>query len=159
MKKLLILLLGIILGFAAAVGLYMATKGDVSWEEYLETQLIPNAVLAMSGTGSLVLVAMPIISRVNQALEKFTGATKDINTTADNGERQHKELEKIKEEFRDIATELKQEVKNSLEISKNTEKMVKLGFCNIDELVKKGYASKIGKVGQNEDGSKEKTQP
>ena len=41
--------------------------------------------------------------------------------------------------------------------AENSEKILRLGFCNTEELVKKGYASEIQKVGAKDEQNEEET--
>ena len=75
MKKIkifLAVLIGFVFGALAAVGVYFLTAGEVAWNEYVETKLIPNAVLALTAIGGLATAALPIIARVQCAIDKFT---------------------------------------------------------------------------------------
>lgn len=145
-KFILGLFLGIIVGALITIGVYFLTVGEVAWKEYVENRLIPNIFIALTSISAIFVAAIPIIKKVWNAIENFKSATKDVNdTVANNGKTEKKvaELEErivgFEERFDGIETS-----------SKNTEQIVRIAFCNTDELVKKGYAKEIAKVGSNE---------
>ena len=138
-KFILGLVFGIILGVLVAVGVYFLTVGDVAWKEYVQNELAPNIVLAFTTITTLCLAALPIISKVKNALNGFNSATKDVNDTVANNGKNEKRIAELEERLDRIEA-----------ATENTEKIVRLAFCNTDELVKKGYANEIAKVGQDE---------
>ena len=50
-KIVVLFILGFVLGALAAVGVYFLTVGEVAWQEYVETKLIPNAVRPLGYLG------------------------------------------------------------------------------------------------------------
>ena len=157
-------ILGFLLGAASAVATYFATEGDVAWQVYLEEELIPNAVLAISTVGGLCAAAIPIINRVVATLGKFDRATADIKETTENDRALAASVEEYKAELTASVEEYKSELIGAIEdmqkmrdeISEtvtpletrlaNIGKMLHIAFCNSDELVKKGYAREIAKL-------------
>nr|DAL67680.1 MAG TPA: hypothetical protein [Caudoviricetes sp.] len=138
------LLIGVVLGALIACGVYFLTVGDVAWQEYIEEKLAPNIVVALSSIGTILLAATPIISKVSSAVEKFKKATKDVNDTVENNGKNESRIARLEERLGAIETS-----------AKNTEKIVRLGFCNTNELVAKGYANEIAKVGGENEGQDE----
>ncbi len=139
-------LLGIIIGAIIAVGVYFLTVGEVAWKEYVENSLIPNIVIALTSIGTVCVAAIPIIAKVRIAIDGFKSATKDVNDTVVNNGKTEKKVAKLEERIAGLEDCLG----NIVTSSKNTEQMVRIAFCNTDELVKKGYANEIAKVGNNE---------
>ncbi len=134
------LLVGVLLGAGLCFLIYFLTVGDVAWKEYLENEIIPNAVVVLTAIGTIMIAAMPVISKISTAVNKFDRATKDVNSTVtDNWKNEQK-----------IAS-LETRLDNIEMAAQNTEKIVRIGFCNSDELVKKGYAKEIAKVGQGDE--------
>lgn len=179
-KTAIFFVLGVALGALSAIGIYFLTVGDVAWQEYVQNDLIPNAVLAMSTAGTLCIAALPIIAKVQNAVTGFNQATKDVNDTVQNdkaltqtvGEYRNElntalaEIRELKNDMKKSSTDLKREMNVTIETFKgdvqktigtvektadNIEKVCRLGFCNNEELVRKGYAHEIEKVGA-EDG-------
>lgn len=157
MKKLKIfflILLGFVLGACAAVGVYFLTVGDVAWHEYVETKLAPNIMLALTTISSLAIASIPIISKVQDSLSRFNKATEDINDTVGKGrhtqesiEEQDKRISKLDERFNSLERKIDDKMLPIEKATSNTEDIVRIGFCNMEELVKKGYATEIEKVG------------
>ncbi len=141
-KAILFILLGILLGVGGAVGFYLLTMGEIAWQEYLETKLIPNAVIVISAIGSLCVAAIPIINKVRAALDKFDKATNDINATVQTGKRTD---DALYEQDAKIA-ELKAEMDHIKFTTDETKEMLRIGLCNTRELVVNGYAAEIAKV-------------
>lgn len=145
--KFLIGLVGVVAGALIACGIYFLTVGDVAWQEYIEEKLAPNIVIVLSSIGTIILAAMPVISKVSSAVEKFKQATKDVNDTVENNGKNEIRIARLEERLEAIET-----------AAKNTEKIVRLGFCNTNELVEKGYANEISKVGGKNERDKEKVE-
>lgn len=141
-KAFLFILLGLLLGIGGAVGFYLLTMGEIAWQEYLETKLIPNAVIVISAIGSLCVAAIPIINKVRAALDKFDKATNDINETVQTGRRTD---DALYEQDAKIA-ELKTEMEHIRLTTDETKEMLRIGLCNTKELVVNGYAAEIAKV-------------
>lgn len=141
------LLLGIILGALIAIGVYFLTVGEVAWKEYVENSLIPNVVLALTSIGMICLAALPILKKIKSTIDIFKSATQDVNDTVANNGKTEKKVVELEERIAGLEDRL-----GSIETSsKNTEQIVRIAFCNTDELVKKGYAKEIAKVGSDED--------
>lgn len=138
------ILIGIIIGGLFACAIYFLTMCDVAWQEYIEEKLAPNIILVLSSIGTILLVATPVIKRVSSAVEKFKKATKDVNDTVENNSKNENRIARLEERLGAIET-----------AAKNTEKIVRLGFCNTNELVTKGYANEIAKVGGEDEGQDE----
>lgn len=130
------LLIGLIVGALIACGIYFLTVGEVAWQEYIQEKLAPNVVIVLSSVGTILLAAMPVIGRVSAAVEKFKKATKDVNDTVENNGKNESRIASLEARLDSIET-----------ATTNTEKIVRIAFCNTNELVKKGYAKEIAKVG------------
>lgn len=161
-KVVILFILGIVIGALAAVGVYFLTVGEVAWQEYIETKLIPNITLALSAISALCVAALPIIAKVETAVSKFKQATDDVNATVDNdktvvqtiGEYSTK-LDVLVTELKTLKTDVESIIAPVAKKVENIEKVVHIGFCNNEELVKKGYAHEIEKVGVEDESSEE----
>jgi uncharacterized membrane protein (DUF485 family) len=144
---------GFCLGVLAAVAVYFCTVGEVAWQEYLETKLVPNAVIVLTSIGTILVAATPLISKIQSTLTRFDKATKDVNDTVETGKSTKNSLELQDEKITAFANRFDklEEILSGLENNtQDIEQIVQLGFCNMDELVKKGYAVEIEKVAQDE---------
>ena len=184
-KAFAIFLIGLVLGVLGAAGVYFLTVGQVAWEIYLEEELIPSAVTVISAVGALAVVAIPIINRVSLELNKFGAATNDIRQTVELGKKtdgaleaqdkliadaiaaqdekiadaiaaQDEKIAAFGKDFEDLKRLINERTVPLVSSIENTEKIVRLGFCNLNEVVEKGYAveiQRVGKeVGKNEEG-------
>lgn len=138
------LIIGVLLGVGVACLVYFLTVGKVSWQEYIQNKLIPNAVLVITTLSSIALALVPIINRVVYTLSKFNKATEDVSETVKNNGKNEQEIEMVKSNV--------EAMKKSIT---NIEKIVRIGFCNTEEIVRKGFATEIEKVGKS-DGKEEK---
>ncbi len=151
-------LFGVIVGALLAVGVYFLTAGEVAWKEYAEKKIVPNAVLALSSVSAIYIAAQPIINGVQKSSARFDEATSNINTTVENDKNtqnalaeQDKKITSFEERFERMESSLKEAMDPIKKASENTEKIVRIGLGNTEELIKKGYAAEIGRVGkQNE---------
>lgn len=82
-KTVIVFVLGMVMGALCAVGIYFLTVGDVSWREYVENDLVPNAVLAISTAGTICVAALPIISKVQNAVSGFNKVSADVGETVE----------------------------------------------------------------------------
>ena len=152
LKAIFLILVGFLIGASVAVGVYFLTEGDVSWKEYVESKLIPNITLALTTISALAIAAMPIISKVKGAVDKFDKATGDINDTVENGKKTQGALDGQDKKLSDFEVRfdlLEQKIEPIAKLAGDIEKIARIGFGNMDELVKKGYAAEIAKVGDD----------
>ena len=156
-KLLTILLIGIVIGITACVGVYFLTQNDIAWQEYIDTKVIPNVVLALSTISALCVAAMPIITKIKATLTSFDKATQDVNGTAQSGKNTIENVLKCKEDIQAIMDEFtlaKTEMQEALTQMQNginnIETISRIGFGNTSELVKNGYARQIAEVGQDD---------
>lgn len=148
------LIIGIVIGIMASIGVYFLTEGDVAWQEYIEVKVIPNVVLALSTISALCVATMPLLTKIKLTLTSFDKATQDVNGSAENGKNATKTVLECKDEIKQMMSELEaaktqmQEAMMPIQQGvQNLEEIVRIGFCNTSELVKNGYARQISKVG------------
>lgn len=161
-KLILTAFLSFALGVAAAVGVYFLTVGEVAWQEYVETKLIPTVVLALSAISALYFAALPIVNKIQASVAKFNQATSDVNAAAENGKRtdaalsaQDKKIAAFSERFDALEKRFADEISSVKTTAENTEKILRIGFGNTTELVRKGFAAEIAKVGKENEQNKE----
>lgn len=151
-KVILFLTVGFLLGIAAAAGAYLLSKGEVDWQSYIENTLAPYVVAASASVGTLYIGAIPVINLVKGAAGKFHTATEKVTKTVENNEQNEKVLTEYDERisaFENRFDLLDEKLLSVINLSEDARKMLLIGFCNMDELVKKGYAAEIGKVNKN----------
>lgn len=143
--------IGFILGALTSVGIYFLTVGEVAWKEYAETKLIPNAVLALTAIGGLATASLPIIAKVQTAVDKFNKATKDVSDTVEKGRKTEGALNEQDKRITEEFAVLNEKVASVERNTRKTKDMCTIGFCNMSELVKNGYAAEIAKVGEQDE--------
>ena len=159
-KFLLGLFLGGILGVGLAIGVYFLTVGEVAWKQYLEEKLVPAATATVTSLLVIYFGVKPVLSKIINATLLFNKATDDVTATAKMGKETNNSIEQFKVEFLQQFCETVKagvEAMNSQneQITRieqhacNTEEILRIGFGNTEELVTKGYASEIAKVGAN----------
>lgn len=161
MKKtrvVLTLVIGIVIGIMASIGVYFLTEGDVAWQEYIEVKVIPNVVLALSTISALCVATMPLLTKIKLTLTSFDKATQDVNGSAESGKNATKTVLECKDEIKQMMNELeiaKSQMQGAMipiqQGVQNLEEIVRIGFCNTSELVKNGYARQISKVGHEDE--------
>lgn len=135
-------------------------KEEKDWVEWVKQELVPYAVLAISAIGTIIVAVSPILAKSKKAIDKFKDVTKDVNGTKENGEKSIQRMEAFAKDteakLQGIADDFSQKVKDFDErltrieqASENAEKIARIGFGNMEELVKNGYAAEIEKVGKN----------
>lgn len=135
-------------------------KEEKDWGEWVKQELVPYAVLAISAIGTIIIGVSPILAKVKKASDKFKDAANDVNGTKENGEKSIQKIESLAKDteakLQGIADDFSQKVKNFDErltrieqASVNAEQISRIGFGNMEELVKNGYAAEIEKVGKN----------
>lgn len=144
-KAFLLILLGAILGAGACIAVYWLVRGDVDWVTYIQNDIIPAATLAVSTGAAIWLLVSPMIKKIVSAAGLFDTATKGVTSTADMGKESLGRLA----EYTKILEETKASMEKMNASLKDVEKICRIGFTNTDELVRKGYASEIAKVGDH----------
>ena len=173
MKKIVIVLFIII--FIASVALNVITVVDLNeggellimdkplsyWKEFAEAELLPKVILAISSLATAYTMFIPLVNRVKAELEKFKGATDDINATTVASLKSNKQVSEFKAEMEQRFDEYEKYMKQRLDeygeymgqMKKATEEnasILRMGLCNIPDLVRNGTARQIAKIGEGE---------
>lgn len=122
----------------------VTTVEKPQWQIYLEENVFPQLIETVTYISVLLSALIPILNKVKKASDRFKNATNDVEGTVKENKRLKKEIE-----------ELKAEVLTIKEKTVNTEKIVKIGFSNTEELVNKGIAAEIIKVGAEDENTEE----
>lgn len=155
MKKgrwLLWLFVGLCLGVIACVLVYLLVKGGVDWEKYLVETIVPEATVIATSIGTLCLLIQPILNKIVEASTMFKAAKTQIDSTVESNKAQEAENATVREEVK----EMKAEIDDIKRMTMHNERILRIGFGNMKELVVNGYAHEIEKVG-TDDGQEEKT--
>lgn len=103
-------------------------------------KIVPFFITYGSSIISALGVAWVFLKKLRKATEDL-GLVKTDNT---------KLIELVKNKDAEIA-QLKQDIKEIKKDTSDTKKMVKIGLCNLPDLVANGYASEIAKVANDEE--------
>lgn len=139
-------ILGLAVGVLGSIGVYYLTMENVAWETFLHDELVPMLTIGLSVIGAVFAALMPLLKNVSLGADKFSSAAKAIEKVSNDNE---KNVRKI--------SDLENRLENIERASKNTEEIVRIGFGNLKELVVKGHAREIAKVGKEEEISNEET--
>lgn len=142
---------------------------ETDWGVWFKEKLAPIIACVVSGALTIYIAISPILVKVRKASDKFKEATKDVNKTAKDGDENTAKieafvgevgakLEKVVDEFAKKTTALDERINRIEQSTQNTERIVRIGFGNMEELVKNGYSAEIQKVGQDEEERKETTE-
>lgn len=149
MKKLKYILLGMVVGVGLSAVIYLATRGDVDWEKYLRETLAPSGL-----TGSVIFTLAwaflrPVCNAVTNSAGTFdlARAAADKSTTT---------AEVAAARLEETSCLMKKSIAKTDALSDavfDNQKILKMGFCNMDELVRKDVAIKIKKAGEVDEAS------
>lgn len=125
------------------------------WEVFFEEKILPNIVAVVTALSALYLALMPLIVRVKNTsamIEKSSKRVDDAAFLAENSKKQYEETSgKIRQNNETVAgfegrlSTVEKQNREIISILKN-------GFCNMDEMVKKGYAEQIAGIGNDGEG-------
>lgn len=151
-----------ILGAFAMCGVFYALSehADVEWRSYIENTLIPNAIAIVTSIGAAIVLLRPIIVNiatiVAEAASKFKQATDDVNASVTSSARSEEEVYKSRQEIASMRAELAEirelasilpgvaaAVDDTKRRVDTNNKMSKLAFGSMSELVKNGTARQI----------------
>lgn len=128
---------------AEGAGLPTTMEG---WEVYIKEEIIPVVVFIVSSVAAVYVAILPVLTSVKKASEKFKSATKDVNKAASETEQNKNDIAALGAKMDTISAEFAA-IKTGL---KNVQTISKIGFGNFTELIEKGYAHEIEKVGESE---------
>lgn len=139
---------------------------------YFREKIAPVLLAVSTGAGTLYVAILPVLTRIKQSYESFRDATAGVNATAAKGDQNSDELKRIRSEMEHEMELLRRQnealisqingkfaqyeekVLSCDSASREILEIVRIGFCNTDELVRKGFAAKIAKVGDTLDSEK-----
>jgi hypothetical protein len=143
---------------------------------YINNTVIPAAVMVVTALAALYVALVPVFNKVKETIKKFDKASGEITATAGESEltkkntkaaldklsgeytqllSQNKELETrykaleavVTSELASMKANVSGEMAAVRGMAGDIEKMLLVGFCNNRELVEKGYAKQIARLG------------
>lgn len=116
------------------------------WDVYIKKEIIPVVVFIFTSVAAVYVAILPVLVKVKEASEKFKSATKDVNKASSETEQNKNDIAALGAELKTMLAELK-EIKTGIGA---VQTITKIGFGNFTELIEKGYAHEIEKVGEEE---------
>ena len=134
-------------------------------DAYINGTVIPAVVMVVATLVTLYVSLAPIFNKGKAVMAKFNKASDDITATAGESEQTKKdtkaELDKLSGEYKQLLEQNKQletryaaleavvtsEMAAFRSMAGDIERMLIVGFCNNRELVEKGYAKQIARLG------------
>lgn len=116
-------------------------KEEKDWGEWVKQELVPYAVLA---TSAIIIGVSPILAKVKKASDK-----KSIQKIESLAKDTEAKLQGIADDFSQKVKNFDERLTRIEQASVNAEQISRIGFGNMEELVKNGYAAEIEKVGKN----------
>ena len=127
-----------------------------AWKTYITEKIVPGIIFIVTTLLSIYLGVYPKLNSVQLASEKFKSATDDVNATNKRSEEYEKKMEALYSQYDEKMKKYESRLESIEKHAKNTEDIIRLGFGNITELVVKGYATEIAKVGkESEEGDRD----
>ena len=134
-------------------------------DAYINGTVIPAVVMVVATLVTLYVSLAPIFNKGKAVMAKFNKASDDITATAGESEQTKKDtkaaLDKLSGEYKQLLEQNKQletryaaleavvtsEMAAFRSMAGDIERMLIVGFCNNRELVEKGYAKQIARLG------------
>ena len=145
-KEFLQLISDIIIGVISTVKEY----SPEDFKQVIENDIIPWITLALSAVLGIYVSISPILIKIKKTSNIFDRSSGKLDEAKETTEKANKELKAAKAEIEALRKEFKavkdgyDQMYSSLS---NIEEIVRIGFENSDELIIKGYANEIAKVG------------
>lgn len=135
----------------------MVSYTPEEWREFVSEKIVPWVTLAVSAVVAMIAALIPLIRKIKGTSDIFEGAadklqeatkkSKEAREAADGArDKVMEEYESLKKEFGAV----KDGYNGMRESLSNIEAILKIAFENTDELIRKGYANQIAKVGKDD---------
>ena len=118
------------------------------WEAYIKDELLPIIVAALSIVAAIYVAISPILAKIKKASERFKAATEDVNAATGQVKSNKDEIERMERELKEKIELIEKENADNHERLMDIEEMICEGLGNMDELVIKGTARRIAKIGE-----------
>ena len=149
MKKFIKWCLVIALFLLVGAVIYVMIANKASFDEALDLVFV-----GAGGVGAGIIAFIPIFSKINAVTtntdsqnQRNTEILSDFEDMKTKFQEQQKEFDKQQKEFAEVVNKQKQEITELKEQLSDVFSICKLGFINSKELVSKGIANQIAKVG------------
>lgn len=136
--------------FDAGGKLLIADKPLTYWMEYIEAEILPKIILAISSLITAYTMFIPLVNRVKGELSKFQSATDYIDSTTKASLNSSKQVAELNTEMRDTMAQFNKRLSVMEDLSRRNADILVKGLSGIPELVKNGTAREIVKLGEGE---------
>ena len=141
-------------GLTGVLGAFLCTRfaaDSPALGEYLTTELMPAVTMALSAAGTAFVAAWPLLGRMGAAGDAFRSAQREIEKSNAESrlsgvryENAGREVSALRGELSALSGELAQ-CRAALAV---LSRMVTIGFCSQEELVRGGFAGEIAALAQ-----------
>ena len=141
-------------GLNGVLGAFLCTRfaaDSPALGEYLTTELMPAVTMALSAAGTAFVAAWPLLGRLGAAGDAFRSAQREIEKSNAESrlsgvryENAGREVSALRGELSALSGELAQ-CRAALAV---LSRMVTIGFCSQEELVRGGFAGEIAALAQ-----------
>lgn len=141
-------------GLTGVLGAFLCTRfaaDSPALGEYLTTELMPAVTMALSAAGTAFVAAWPLLGRLGAAGDAFRSAQREIEKSNAESrlsgvryENAGREVSALRGELSALSGELAQ-CRAALAV---LSRMVTIGFCSQEELVRGGFAGEIAALAQ-----------
>lgn len=118
------------------------------WVTYIKEELLPIVVAALSVVAAIYVAISPILIKIKKASERFKSATEDVNAATGQVKSNKSEIARLEKELSEKIDLIERENADNHERLMDIEDMLCIGLGNMDELVIKGKARAIAKIGE-----------
>ena len=143
---------------ANAVATEQVQVEENTWTKEDTKDILENFAVGVGGVLTGLGVFIPVYKKIKKAQNDLTTATTGIANERQENENFAKKLAKTENNLRKQENDFNEAIKNTKEMLEKmakkleeVEDICKLGFVNNKELVSKGVANLISKVGENEE--------
>ena len=141
-------------GLTGVLGAFLCTRfaaDSPALGEYLTAELMPAVTMALSAAGTAFVAAWPLLARLGAAGDAFRSAQREIEKSNAESrlsgvryENAGREVSALRGELSALSGELAQ-CRAALAV---LSRMVAIGFCSQEELVRGGFAGEIAALAQ-----------
>lgn len=141
-------------GLTGVLGAFLCTRfaaDSPALGEYLTTELMPAVTMALSAAGTAFVAAWPLLGRLGAAGDAFRSAQREIEKSNAESrlsgvryENAGREVSALRGELSALSGELAQ-CRAALAV---LSRMITIGFCSQEELVRGGFAGEIAALAQ-----------
>ena len=127
---------------------------DFDWSIWFNEEVLPILIAVGSAVSVICAILLVALKTIRSGIELFKKSKQNFDTATNGVVASQKQISEMKNNTEEQIESLKEQLNNMGVEIKQIKSMLKIAFCNNEELVKNGYANEIMKVGE-ENGSQE----